>query len=172
MKNITCVFLLLLVASTAVAEDKSYLCIADKATGFDFDESTKKWESVNYDVDDQMFLIKPVNEDGSALERLVYDKSGYLVWTFGSGDVSHYCEKGPGAYGWLHCNSMTGGRFAMNSLSKRYVRTAPGGYVSATIDLVRDDSVKPDKDDEVMTTLKEDAGGDSVAIEIGKCSEI
>jgi hypothetical protein len=39
-------------------EAQTYLCIADMATGFWFNKSTKKWETAAFDVAEEKYLLK------------------------------------------------------------------------------------------------------------------
>ena len=49
------VFIVFSVAADAVAD--SYLCMADQATGFRFDKSTKKWSAANFDVSSDKYIV-------------------------------------------------------------------------------------------------------------------
>lgn len=54
-----CVAALLLcaVSSGAVAQTEGYVCIADKAVGFKFDNSSRKWLPANFDVSSSRYLL-------------------------------------------------------------------------------------------------------------------
>jgi len=41
----------------AGAQDKSYLCMADQATGFRFDKTTKKWSAANFNVSNDKYIV-------------------------------------------------------------------------------------------------------------------
>ena len=173
--------LLTLIASFAAAEDdkklETYLCIADKATGFNFNESSGKWEAINFTVEGRRHLIRPSRPDD-----LAYDSIAYVGHQFGEDDISIVCEKEPDEMGWLHC-----GHFVMNTATKRYIIRGNGGYVSATIDIggvfraiCDNDMFETDPDcagirghkDDFTVPLKDDKGGDSEYLEIGKCSPL
>ena len=53
--------LLILLPAVSYAEDNtenvSYLCVAEKATGFSFNETTKDWDSTDFFVDDRKYVI-------------------------------------------------------------------------------------------------------------------
>ena len=40
------------------SSDKIYLCVMDKSTGFEFDQSTKTWDPYNFNVEDQKFILE------------------------------------------------------------------------------------------------------------------
>ncbi len=49
------VFIVFSVAAGAQAD--SYFCVADMATGFSFDKTTKTWKQANFDVSDNKYLF-------------------------------------------------------------------------------------------------------------------
>ena len=104
---------------------KSFICIADKATGFYFDEQNKSWDQTKFNVADSKHLVRPISE----------------------------------------------------SDSKRSIYFFRGGYVNSAIELglVNDDlpydSGRNDAEN-VYAKGREDQGGDTPYIEIGKCSKL
>ena len=64
---------------TVAAEDsRSYLCIADRATGFSYDKDAKKWGTARLNVEDMRYILKP-DPSATASNR-------WGVYKFGEGD--------------------------------------------------------------------------------------
>lgn len=87
----------------------------------------------------------------------------YGIWKVGSKTDRIGCEMEFTEYGWLNCGAGDG--FQMNSDTLRYMFFFNGTYMTATID-----TSKSEIGDTIV--LKEDRGGDTPYVEIGKCSEI
>ena len=51
------VFFVVSVAAGAHAQADSYLCVAEKATGFKFDKATKAWEPSTFDVSPHKYIV-------------------------------------------------------------------------------------------------------------------
>ena len=60
MKRFT-ILMLLLVSTNVFADNDTYLCIAEKSTGFNFSEQTKAWESLDFNVTDIKYILKNNN---------------------------------------------------------------------------------------------------------------
>ena len=98
-----------------IEDKKSYLCIADKVTGFKFNKSTKNWYQTNF---------KPT-------DKRVLSKSGkkWFVKIIGQ-KLGGECKKGFGKYGFIRCEGLlVGGKFEMNNVSLRYIFIHAYGYV-------------------------------------------
>ena len=162
VKKIACIFLSTLVASTAIAEDKSYICVPDKSTGFKFNKPSKEWETTTFNVDDDKYLVRPT-KDGDL--GFLIKGTKYGVWVIGEDYAKAGCDEGFSDYLWLNCD-LLGGEFTMNAKTKRFMFVFKGGYMGATLD------TKSVGDDEWELVSKPDNGGDTPYIEIGKCSEI
>ena len=65
MKAISIALLFVALAAPAVAAsgDSDFLCIADMATGFKFDPTTKLWQSAQFNVSKNRYVIK-ITKDG------------------------------------------------------------------------------------------------------------
>ncbi len=157
------VTVLLLLGATAVlaqdtAKGKSYLCIADKSTGFTFNESTASWDQTNFRVDDNKYLVRPAKPDDDLVfasrETFVYG-----VWRLGEDKVMIECDHAPNEYHWLRCNRSSES-FTLNTKSNRFMLTFRGSYLVSTF--------TPG----VADSSGEDRGGDTPFIEIGKCSPL
>jgi hypothetical protein len=65
----------------------TYLCIADKATGFSYKEKYKKWDSTNFNVSDVKYILtknKPL---------LISENNQKEVWA-----IKHFGDKSTFAY--------------------------------------------------------------------------
>lgn len=124
----------------AQAED-SYVCVADKATGFSFEQSSGQWMPTTFKVDGGKYLLK----------------KGATRWTWAKfGDPSFVppvpCSV-PDKAGFVFCQEFEDIRF--NTGSMRYQRYYPFGYVRGTTKL---------------SMLQGGEGSDTPLIEIGTCS--
>lgn len=70
------------------AADGAYLCIADMATGFSLDQSTKQWQVTRFDISKSRYVVKynengaTWNEFGSPLPPVqcsAFDRFGYIA---------------------------------------------------------------------------------------------
>lgn len=63
MRIIRTVLVFVVLASPAMAAGAhDYLCIADMATGFKFDPSTKQWQAVQFNVSKGRYIVKLVGK--------------------------------------------------------------------------------------------------------------
>lgn len=111
-----------------------YVCIAELATGFAFNNSTKTWNTSNFNVKESKYLLS--------------FKNGRWEWKKFGESYSTNCSKDFNEHGYLNCNDLED--ISFNKRNLRYMRIYPIGYVSGGI------------------VGKE--GGDTPAMEIGKCS--
>ena len=113
MKKI--LILLLLMVSTSVFANESYLCIADKATGFSFNEQSKTYEPTNFNVSKHKYILKNNNNTWE--------------WT-DFGRKYSFCKGSFNASGIFVCEVFGGIEsvtFDKNNL--RYVKTSIFGYL-------------------------------------------
>jgi len=101
--------------SSSHAQDTSFICVADKAVGFGFDDSSKSWERRNFSTTSQYLINKKT--DGNM---------GWVVKEIGD-SIETVCEDGFGKYGFLNCNGYI--NFQMNNQSLRYIISHNHGYV-------------------------------------------
>lgn len=132
--------------SAPASASETYLCVADMATGFAFDESQKEWHSTDFNTDNKYVVSKA--------------KSGRYAWvvaTVGKTTMPTLCNNGFNADGILVCRE--GHReFRMNKSNLRFLTSFLFGYWT---DLFRGSS---------PGLFKE---GDSTPnIEIGKCNPL
>jgi hypothetical protein len=100
----------------------AYLCVADKATGFKFDETSGQWNGVNFNVDSSKYLVRrvlPENEPYSKWEVKQVGKVSIMV----------FCDNNFNISGVLLCEDLYH-HFLMNNESLKYQYTYKSGYMS------------------------------------------
>ncbi len=122
MRILGCLLLLLPVVGYA----DSYLCVADKASGFQFSKSS--WDVANFRTDNK-YIIQASNIERFPLQVVrVGDKVPVIM-----------CKQGINSGGFLHCDSggpldmlgiVMGEHFTFNEKSLRFMRVVPRGYIN------------------------------------------
>lgn len=158
--------LIVLLSTKAYAEKKDpdqFLCIADLATGFSFDKTTKTWESTNFRVDGQKYIVKKVSEknkqDAEIIKKLKGEKK--LFWKvteFGKESLvtNTYCEYYT-PNDTIICDFGIFYKYKISIKNLRYIKISTWGYWDD--DLTDKNSFKKE-------------GGNSPHLEIGKCSPL
>lgn len=150
MKKLT--LLLLLMISTSVFANESYLCITEQQTGFNFDEQTGRYKPVEYEVhSDQKYILKKEDKN----ERTNFLKLEWSWNKFGEKtlpvldckDINENVIYGFVPFG-IECNEYdhVGQHILINKKTLRFSRTYSIGYL--------------------------ENNHDSSYMEIGKCSPI
>ena len=131
---------LLLVSSICSAEQ--YICIAETSAGFNYSETSKKWESTRFNTE-KKYIISESDSEYYARE-VVRIGSDYPVAS---------CVEGFNSHGYLLCSSSFHD-FRFQKENGRYLISYFGGYYN------------------VMPSLNEitDSTSDTPFMEIGKCS--
>jgi hypothetical protein len=93
-------------------EAQTYLCIADMATGFWFNKSTKKWETAEFDVAEEKYVLKGNN-----------NKWTWIKIGEGFGET---CGKGFTDAGYFRCDGLS--IIYMNRNNLRFQVTKPTGF--------------------------------------------
>jgi len=147
------VFIINAYAETAKKETitaDSYLCTAEKSTGFAYNETITDWEITSFNTSvNKYFIVKSEKND--------FIKAIWEVRRIGKNYPTFYCPTDFDKYGYLNCELM--GTFTMNNNNLRYLLVFPFGYVSDNI-----------KDEEGTIIIKE--GESSPFLEIGKCNPL
>ena len=133
-----------LLINATFAED--YLCIADMATGFKYNQDDKSWEGSGFRVKDSRYLISPLENNAA-----------YNVKRYGQTGVMSRCKDGFNEIGNLFCK----GTFdiSFNKNNGRFVLTHTFGYFN----------VLPDSKDDSELIRKSDQESATPFIEIGMC---
>ena len=102
-----------------------WLCVADQATGFLYNESSKKWERTGFTVDDSKYIVAPSK----------YKSDKYDVTPLGEKYASAYCVNEFSAEGDLYCKGESASGhiwsvFNMNHIKGRFVMSSTHGYFS------------------------------------------
>lgn len=169
--------ILILLAGTISAQEskdgKSYLCVPDRSVGYAFNDSTKTWDHANFRVGDDKYIVRPITPDDTGYFGMPL-KDAYGVWKLGE-DISFVqCKEGVSEHNWLRCGGEFNTKFVLNSRTNRFMLTYEGSYMIATFETVRnkDGSYKTDENGDTIVRDKEDEGGDTPVMEIGKCSAL
>ena len=95
-----------------------YLCTADLVTGFSWNEKDRKWESTNFNVENENYLVSSIEPNAGG---------HYVVKKLGDRKIIATCENGFDANGLLYCKDFL--VFRMNREARRYLLVYPAGYV-------------------------------------------
>ena len=111
MKKI--ILFILLTVSTNVFANDTYLCIADKATGFSFNKRSETYESTDFNIDKSKYILKKNNNTWE--------------WKIFGIDVP-LCNGSISANGYFRCDWLETIIFNKNNL--RYTKAHIFGYVN------------------------------------------
>lgn len=143
MTKIAFIFGMLLLPTIAIS-DVSYLCVADRATGFGYEKSTG-WSNVSFTASSKYLVSKSTRKDTT-----------WEVKTVGQRVPFSLCENDFSENGALICKGLP--EIRMNRISGRFLSVYPIGYWSD------DMNVKGE------TRFRE--GANTPFMEIGKCSPL
>jgi len=104
-----------LATSPALAEDDSYLCVAESAVGFSFNKTSRQRERANFKAQSK-YVVSKSSEAGKEWE---VKKIGQSLGT--------PCAGGFDENGFIRCKGLLD--FQMNNKSLRYIVVHPYGYV-------------------------------------------
>jgi len=125
-----------------VLGQEKYLCVAERATGFAYNEISKSWENMNFKTDAK-YIISKSNAKGYS----------FKVTKVGEDNPEFECEKGFNEYGYLLCGEGIG-EFKFNKKNGRFIKVYLFGYFN----------VLPE------VNKFTDKSSDTPFMEIGKCS--
>ena len=106
-----------LAASLSSLADQ-YLCTADLVTGFSWNEKDGKWESTNFNVEKENYLVSSIEPSTG---------SHYVIKKLGDRKIIATCMSGFDERGLLYCKDIL--VFRMNREAGRYLLVYPSGYV-------------------------------------------
>lgn len=155
------IFSLLILLSGLVSADDSYLCVAEKVTGFEFSEQSGTWEIAVIPADQYKFIVRPLPVGSDS------HKNGYrnVVEIFG-GDGSEIalCRRNSDVFGGLNCGEPRESyKFNIRQETMRFVMTFSGGYMTSTRDVAIEGQ-------DVIVKQVPDKGGKAPLMAIGQCS--
>jgi hypothetical protein len=155
--------LITLMLSFAVNAEDSYLCVAENATGFQFDEDSRSWDAGNLGADGFEFLVKPI-EMNSERYRIGYRN---VVQDIGNnGAEVAFCKQGSDVYGSLNCGEPRDPyRFSIRKETMRFIATFNGAYLTSTREIFVEGA-------KVRVEKVPDKGGDAPYLLIGSCSAL
>jgi hypothetical protein len=128
-KSLALIMLLLLVAPVTFAGEERYLCVADKSSGFKFDETLNEWIQANFNVSGIRYIITRINsKDSDSLDSLPF-KPKYEVKQVGFPFSLCWSEWGFDNEGFAYFKCV-GGELKFNKKTGRYLLTQREGYIS------------------------------------------
>ena len=127
---------------TLLVAGEQYLCIADKVSGFSFNNVSMDWENATFNGGSKFVISKP--DDANV---------AFVVHEVGKSAVTATCGSGFDELGSLSCTGY-GGDFRFNRKSGRFINSYVAGYYN----------IIPG-----VNSLT-DRNSDTPSIEIGKCS--
>jgi hypothetical protein len=144
------VVMLACAGSVEAVEAQSYLCIADKETGFSFNKSKKDWEITRFDVSDDKYILTKKWSDLFQGMRWTWTKVGE---NFGEpcSEKGDFTERG-----FFRCGFVSGILY-MNRQNMRFQLTYPYGYPEGGRD---------------TNPFGEEEGANTPYVEIGRCAEV
>ena len=151
----------LILIAGAVSADDSYLCVAEKVTGFEFDEQMESWEVATIPADQYKFIVRPLPV-GSDSHRNGYR---YVVEIFGDDNIEiALCRRNSDVYGGLNCGEPRESyKLNFRAETMRFVMTFSGNYLTSTREVAIEGQ-------DVIVKQVPDKGGKAPLIVIGQCS--
>lgn len=134
-----------LIATPSFAAEQAFLCVADHATGFSYNESTKKWGPSIFSAQNK-YLVSKISGG----------QDSWQVKYVGADSADATCKDGFNSGGTLVCDGFM--QFRMNSKTRRFLSSHQLGYFS-------DGATKTS-----IPIFKE--GANTPYMEIGKCSSL
>ena len=119
---------------------EAYLCVADKATGFYFNERTKSWGPTNFRTESKFVLRRATPQDKITDEETFV----WVVQELGKSFPSAFCPQEFSNSGFIRCSSAEDFQFSRRTM--RYLRAYLFGYIW------------------------EDTNSDTPSLEIGRCT--
>lgn len=126
--------ILLLVLSFSSTAD-SYLCEAERASGFVYNKDKNIWEAANFPVEDKRYLVSRTKADDIFSKALSYD---YSVEEPVSTEPIIHCRAvkqvdSNEETGLVLCRGPYGASFNLDTRNGKYIRSQPTGYVANSV---------------------------------------
>lgn len=128
---LACLAVLAMVFSGSTAAE-SLSCVAERASGFVYDEQSESWQTIGFSVENRQYLVSPANQDDIIARALKYD---YQITEAGSSKPVIHCRAVKLAdsnqeTGLIMCKGAFGASFNIDREAGRYIRSQPNGYVT------------------------------------------
>jgi len=131
MKNLFLSVLALLLVTNSSTSAESFLCVADKATGFKFNEVHKNWEQATFNVSDMKYIIRNPSADDTLIGSA--KNQAFVGLEVGGKFPIIFCKDDFDSNGLLFCNYNISGEFRMNKNLGRFILYYQVGYVGDAI---------------------------------------
>jgi hypothetical protein len=155
------IFTLLTLIAGLVSADDSYLCVAEKVTGFEFDKNSESWRIATIPADQYRFIVRPLPVGSES------HKNGYrnVVEVFGDdGSEVALCRRNSDVYGGLNCGEPREAyKFNIREETMRFVMTFNGSYLTSNREVTIEGQ-------DVIVKQVPDKGGKAPIMAIGQCS--
>ena len=161
---------MILAFSSAVSaqENEIYLCLAEKTTGFKFQETTKKWEETSFIADSKFLIIRraPISDSNPLIYGDYYIESEWVIKEFGIDNPIMACKSSLGEIVDLDCKS---GSYwmAFYKGSMKFTLFYMGSYYFSN-----DDLMPPDLGDGAIGQFTTMAPTGTPLVMIGTCTKL
>ena len=123
---------LLILAFSQSSYADSYLCEAERASGFVFDQENNTWEASEFPIEHRKYLVSRTDGKNIFVKALKYD---YEIKKVDSQQPIIHCKALKFAdsnqeTGLVSCRGPSGASFSFDKTSGRYIRSQPTGYVT------------------------------------------
>ena len=110
----------------------SYLCEAERASGFVYDQENKIWQSSGFSIENRKYLVSRTDANDIFIKALKYD---YEIKEVNSQQPIIHCKAlkltdSNEETGLVTCRGPLGESFNFDKRSGRYIRSQPNGYVT------------------------------------------
>lgn len=110
----------------------SYLCEAERASGFVYNQENKMWQSSKFSIENRKYLVSRTDADDIFIKALKYD---YEVKEVKSQQPIIHCKAlklidSNEETGLITCRGPLGESFNFDKRNGRYIRSQPTGYVT------------------------------------------
>jgi hypothetical protein len=139
------------IAQSKAKEPSSYLCVADKSSGFTFNKTGKAWQTTTFNVTESKYIFRVANE----VDRSTMPSANWVVVKVGQSSPVASCGEALGDSDVLICEGFESFRFHKKNL--RFLGLYSIGYWS-------DDLEDPN------SVFAE--GKNTPSMQIGKCSPL
>jgi hypothetical protein len=139
------------VATSAASGGGSFLCLADKSTGFTLDKRTKRWEPTVFNVSGEKFIVRHPSKE----EQRRASSAQWIVVSVGDSPGQCRCASDFDEAKLLSC-ACEGGTFFLSSKTLRFLKSHEVGYWNSD----------PDTDQAFQESAK------PPSLTIGKCSPL